>query len=266
MKKYIFSLFFFLFVYNLHSQVLIALLLGDKLNTGKLEFGLDGGINFSSIGGLETKKYDNSFFLGFYFDIKMKENWLINTGVMVKSTLGADELTINDLNYLDAKIQDDGNGTYTQKINGFLVPIKAKYKFDNHMHVEAGPQLGLITKGWIEYNYEDDDGNSVQIKEDNSDNLNWFDMGVTGGVGYRFLKGLSWTISANYYYGFTNAFKGKSGTNNQSLYLKANVPFGVSDEKKKEIKRVKLLVKEKKQAKKTVRKERKQAKKAAKNN
>jgi len=49
MKNYIIALFFILFTYNLQSQVLIALLLGDKLNSGKIEFGLDGGLNYSSI-------------------------------------------------------------------------------------------------------------------------------------------------------------------------------------------------------------------------
>ena len=36
MKKYFLTLFFLFFAYNLHSQVLIALLLGNKLNTGWL--------------------------------------------------------------------------------------------------------------------------------------------------------------------------------------------------------------------------------------
>ena len=30
------------------GQVLISLLLGDKLNTGKIEFGLEGGFNWSN--------------------------------------------------------------------------------------------------------------------------------------------------------------------------------------------------------------------------
>ena len=37
-----------------HGQVLIALLFGDKLNTGKIEFGLDGGLNLASMGGVEV--------------------------------------------------------------------------------------------------------------------------------------------------------------------------------------------------------------------
>jgi len=260
MKKCFFTIFFLFFVYNLQSQVLIALLLGDKLNTGKIEFGLDGGLNYSSIGGLESNSYSNSFFLGFYFDIKMKDQWLLNTGVLVKSTLGADKLTDADLSYLNVTISDTGTGDYTQKMSAFLVPIMAKYKFKNHIHVEAGPQVGWIYKSWIEYNYEDGDGNSINIKEDNKDIINWFDMGVAGGVGYRFLKGLGWTVSARYYYGFTNVYKDRSGTNNSSLFLKLNIPFGVSDEKKTEIKEMKAILLEKKQEKKAAKKKRKEKK------
>ena len=58
MKKYIISIFFLFFIYNLQSQVLIALLLGDKLNNGKMEFGLDGGLNFSSISELEANQME----------------------------------------------------------------------------------------------------------------------------------------------------------------------------------------------------------------
>jgi hypothetical protein len=39
-----------------NSQVIISLLLGDKLNTGTLEFGLEGGLNWSSLEGLADAK------------------------------------------------------------------------------------------------------------------------------------------------------------------------------------------------------------------
>jgi len=258
MKKYFFFVFFLFFVYNLQSQVLIALLLGDKLNTGKIEFGLDGGLNYSSIGGLESNNFSKSFFLGFYFDIKVKDQWLLNTGVLVKSTLGADKLTTADLSYLGVTIPDNGNGDYTQKMSAFLVPILAKYKFKNHFHVEAGPQVGWIYNSWVEYDYEDELGNSVLIKEDNKDIINWFDLGVAGGVGYRFLKGLGWTVSARYYYGFTNVYKDRPGTNNSSIFLKLNIPFGVSEEKKNEIKEMKTHLQEKKAEKKAAKKKAKE--------
>ncbi len=267
MKKYLFAIFFFLFVYNLQSQVLIALLLGDKLNTGKIEFGLDGGINFSNISNLETDKYLRAWNLGFYFDIKMKDQLFFNTGVLVKSSVGTDNLTPDDLEFLGVSIYDFeeenfNNGDYSQKINYFLVPALLKYKFKNQIHVEAGPQFGLMYKAWIEYNY-DEGGYSGRIKEDNKDDINRFDVGLIGGVGYRLLDGLGWTIGVRYQYGLTNVYKDVSGKRNNSIYLKLNIPFGISQEKKDVIKNKKNTNKEKKEKKKQ---ERKKAKEDKKNN
>lgn len=253
MKKYFFAIFFMFFVYNLHSQVLIALLLGDKLNSGKIEFGLDGGMNFSSISNLENRDYIRTFNLGFYFDIKMKDQLFLNTGVLVKSNLGSEDLSLIDLQLLGATIHEPVGGEYSQKLNTFMVPIMAKYVFKNNIHVELGPQVGWNYNGWIEYNY-DIDGILGKLKEENKDDLNWFEMGVSAGVGYRLLKGLGWTIGVRYYYGLTNVYKGISGTTNDALYLKLNVPFGVSNEKKNEIKKMKAHLKDRKKEKKAAKK------------
>ena len=253
MKKNILIIFFLLIATGAQSQVLIALLLGDKLNTGKIEFGLDGGINFASISSLENRDYIRAFNLGFYFDIKLKDQWLLNTGVLVKSTLGSEDLSANDLLLLGATIHNPVGGEYSQKLNTFTVPIMAKYVFKNNMHVVLGPQVGWTYNGWIEYNY-DVDGISGKLKENNKDDLNWFEAGVSAGVGYRLLKGLGWTLGVRYYYGFTNVYKDKSGTTNDALYLKLNIPFGLSDEKKQEISEMKEHLKTKKEEKKAVKK------------
>lgn len=241
--------------YTAQSQVLIALLLGDKLNSGKVEFGLDGGWNYAQIGGMESNKWNRNWNLGFYFDIKMKDQWYLNTGVLVKSTLGIADLTENDLDFLDATTYDP-EGEYSQKLSYFLVPALARYKFDNHIYAEIGPQFGVRTRAHIEYT-SDIDGNEARIREDNKDQTNWFDMGLSIGTGYRLLKGLGWTIGARYYYGFLDVYKDKSGSNNSSLFLKLNVPFGLSMEKKQEIKDFKAKNKERKAQKKAEKKARK---------
>ena len=125
-------IFIFLIGYTVQSQILIALLLGDKLNSGKIEFGLDGGFNYSRIGSLESNNWYRNLNLGFYFDFKMKNQWYLNTGVLVKSTLGLDELTEEDLSFLGATTYE-AVGPYSQRIGYFIVPALAKYKFDNHM-------------------------------------------------------------------------------------------------------------------------------------
>ncbi len=256
MRKPILIILFLFFSYGLQSQVLIALLLGDKLNTGKIEFGLDGGFNYSSITGLETNNYDNSFYLGFYFDIKMKENWYLNTGFLVKSTLGIDELSEDDLEFLQATTYDT-EGRYKQQMSYWILPVLAKYKFKNHIYAEVGLQFGLMRKAWIEFN-SDIDGKSARIKETNTDMLNRFDTGIVAGTGLRLLKGIGWTVGVRYYYGFVDVYKERSGTKNNSLFLKLNIPMGLNDEAKKEIKDYRASKKEQKEKKKQEKKNNKE--------
>ena len=70
-----------------------------------MEFGLDGGLNFSSISELEVNNWKRSFYLGFYFDIKMKNQWYFNTGLLVKSSLSVDNLSEADLNQIDTNLE-----------------------------------------------------------------------------------------------------------------------------------------------------------------
>ena len=249
--KFLFIVFLF-FSISMQSQVLIALLLGKSLNTGKIEFGLDGGVNYSSLAGMESSSHIRKWNLGFYFDIKMKEQWYLNTGVLVKSELGLDDLTQNDLDFLGATIHDE-DGEYSQSISYFLVPALARYKFDNHMYAELGPQFGLAYKANIKF-HSDIDGIVIDAKEENIDMINRFDMGLAAGAGYRLLKGLGWTIGVRYYYGFLDVYKDRSGTNNSSLFLKLNVPIGLSEEKKGQIKELKNTRSERKAKKKELKK------------
>ena len=251
MKKHLLLLFFLFGAITVQSQVLIALLLGDKLNSGNIEFGLDGGYSFSDISGLDASKKLSEFNLGFYFDIKMKKNWYLNTGVLVKSTLGVDELSMNDLEILNATIYKDQNGnilegTYSQKMNSFLIPALAKYRFKNNVYAEAGLQFSWMYKSWIQFD-SNIEGNTARIKEKNKDITNWFDMGVVAGAGYRLLNGYGWTLGARYYYGFMDVYTDISGTKNSALFLKLNIPFGVSAKTKEAVNYQKDLQKERKE-------------------
>ncbi|MGA9239327.1 MAG: hypothetical protein WBV75_09695, partial [Robiginitalea sp.] len=90
------SVFLLFCSYTVSSQVLISLIFGDKLNSDRIEFGLEGGFNFSQIGALDADKRLSSFNLGFYFDYRLKDSWKFYTGVLVKSKLGVAELSDSD--------------------------------------------------------------------------------------------------------------------------------------------------------------------------
>ena len=148
MKRFLFVLILLISAQGLaQSQILISLLLGDKLNADGLEFGLEGGLNWSSIEGLETTDMRSTFNIGFYFDIRMKNHWYLYTGTLVKSSLGAANLSANDLNAVGGTLQPEA-GSYDQEIGYFLVPIFLKYKFDNRIYLEAGPQVGLRNRSF----------------------------------------------------------------------------------------------------------------------
>ncbi len=228
--------FLFFFIINTHSQVLMTLIFGDKLNNGGVEFGLIGGGNFGTITDLESTNRYKDWNLGFYFNIRLKESpWFIHTGVLVKSSVGTD-LSKNDV----VKLGLDTfslSGTYDQTITTFIVPVMLKYRFKNRIHLEAGTQFGLASKANVEFNY-DDSQNTVIIRQENRDLIHRIDAGLSAGAGYRFNdKATGATISFRYYYGLVDVYKNIKGTKNSTFYLHIEVPIGASDcaqEKKRE--------------------------------
>lgn len=232
MKKYLFIiLVFFSTIQVAQSQILITLLLGDKLNSPNLEFGLEGGINWTQITGMETQDYARKWNLGFYFDFRLKNQWWLYTGVLVKSDMGVDDLAAGDLAFLKARIYIDNEtgeaiaGDYSQKMKYFLVPLMVKYKFKNRLYVAAGSQFGLMHKSWVEFN-ADADGTDIIAKEYNKDLLNKIDAGVMLGTGYTFMKSPGMSLGVKYYEGLVNVYKGVSGTRNRSFFINLTIPIG----------------------------------------
>ena len=223
MKKYLLIILLFTGIQT-QGQVLISLLFGDMLNSDGLEFGLEGGVNWSNISGMETNKSLGTFNLGFYFDIRLKNQWSLYTGVLVKSNLGVDQLSANDLTFLGTETYPE-NGDYAQEMRYFLVPALLKYNFENRIYIEAGPQFGLMYDAWVEYN-SNIDGKDGTVKEYNKDDINRFDAGIMVGFGYRLQKINGMSFGVKYYYGLLDVYKDRSGTKNSSIFLKITVPIG----------------------------------------
>lgn len=229
--KYILLVSVLLIGVNLHSQVLLSVIFGDKLNSEGLEFGLEGGVNWSNISTLDADKSLSSFNLGFYFDFRLKDQWNIYTGVLVKSKLGDLNLSENDLAFLEIS-PNEAQGEYSQKLNYFIVPALIKYNFKNRIYLEGGPQLGLMYKSWVEF-LSDNDDRSIRTRDYNKDKINKIDVGLTVGTGFKLMKENGMTLGIKYYYGFTNVYKGVEGTNNSSLFLKFNIPIGAAKKNEK---------------------------------
>jgi outer membrane protein with beta-barrel domain len=235
MKKIIFFTGFIFCMLTGHSQVLISILLGDKLNTGKIEFGLDGGANWSTIKNLDGAKSLTGFNLGFYFDFKLKNpSWMLNTGVIVKSNMGADELPVYPIGNSTLDNAFIG-GKITRKINYFNVPIMMKYSFKNHIYTKAGIQLGLRYKAVDEFKNSISDEDDLEYKLDIKDQFHPLDAGLAFGAGYRLMKGNGMNIGVQYYLGLIDIRVDDSSPNqfNRVFYLTAGIPIGKNPKKKK---------------------------------
>lgn len=217
-----------------HGQVIVSLLLGDKLNTGKVEFGLDGGLNLSDQSGRANSGMLSSFNLGFYFDIKTKNpSLLIHTGVIVKSNMGAGNLPVYPLGSPDLDNTFAG-GSVERKLNYFNVPIFIKYKFPNNFFVEGGPQLGLLYKAYDEFT-NNVQGGDVTYEKNIRDDFHPLDAGMVAGIGYRLMGGNGMNIGIRYYYGLVDVIIDDSGTDvaNRSLYITVGIPIGLGKAKER---------------------------------
>lgn len=227
MKKSLIVIFTFFCISSLQSQVLISLIFGDKLNSPFLEFGLEGGINLSDISKLESSGMNPGFNLGFYFDVRSKKNpaWMINTGVIVKSPMGARHIPVYSLDDVNLDSTFEG-GTVNREIRYFNVPILIKYQFKNRIYVKAGPQLGLLASAFDEFTNEINK-NDVTYKKKIRDEIRVIDAGIALGTGYHMNVGNGLNITIQYYYGLVPVMKG-DGPNvyNRSLYLTAGIPIG----------------------------------------
>ena len=229
MKK--FSLILLTIILNTQvskGQILISLLLGDKLNSGKLEFGLEGGLVTSNINNMPDAKAKLGFDLGFYFDFKLKKNLFLHTGVLVKSPMGVRSVPPYPTGNvgLDSLVVD---GKVKRRLSYFHVPVLLKYKFDNQLSFEAGPQFGLLNKATDDFTTEIKDKNDLIFKNNIKSSLNKIDIGASVGVGYKLLKGTGMNLGVRYYFGFLNIIKDNPGDaqKNSALYVYAGIPIGV---------------------------------------
>ena len=225
MKKIIFSILLVLCVNYVNSQVLLSLIFGDKLNSPRLEFGLEGGVNFATISNTDGAEIGSNFNLGFYFDYKLKNpNWIFSTGVIVKSKMGAESLPVYSLNNPDLDAVFVG-GFVDRELEYFKVPLLIKYEFDNHIYVKGGTMLGLLYKATDNFqNYVDDQ--KIEYKNNFRDDTQRIDAGLAVGAGYRITKGNGMNVGFMYYNGLIPVMKGNVNQYNQTLYLTVGIPIG----------------------------------------
>ena len=219
-----------------NSQVLLSLLFGDKLNSGGIEFGLDGGINLSNMSSTEGNLAPN-WNLGFFFYIDLTEKSFLHTGVLVKSQWGTNNLKPYPTGDDDVDSLMLSEGTMDRSISYFNVPISFCHYIYDGFFLEGGFMLGLRSKASDEMRATSTVGDDVTVEVDIRNQMTRLDAGLLGGAGYKFQKGLGISVGFRYYYGLVEAHTDNWGDkhNNSNLFFFVTAPIGKGKaERKKE--------------------------------
>ena len=215
-----------------HSQVLITLLFGDKLNSPNMEFGLHASANITTLSGIEGVNYASNLNLGFFFGIRLSDKWSLHPELYVKSTSGAKNLptyAIGDPDNpeLDPILLD---ADLERKIGYFQLPVLVRYKLKYGIAIEAGIQPSLRTKVRDVFTDQIVTKDDFQYTNERNDDFNRLDFGLTGGIAWRLRKdGKGMVIIARYTQGLVNTLKDNTGSpqKNSGFAIGALIPIGV---------------------------------------
>jgi len=173
--------------------------------TKDVQFGVKGGVNFSTITGDDFNDLESrtSFNAGLVAEIPITDRFSIQPEVFY-SGQGFDIKEIDQDNVFDT----DQNIEY--QLDYIQVPILAKFYLVEGLSIEAGPQFGFKINEEID-SKPNSDGGDVDISNENS-SVKDFETSITGGLSYKFSSGFF--VSGRYTYGLTNLFDDDSALKN----------------------------------------------------
>jgi hypothetical protein len=174
------------------------------------KFGVKAGLNISNIEWSNNTDSRLGLHGGLFAHIHLARQWALQPELLYSA---------------EGAKKDFGNGEEATYVNDYVnIPLMLQYMFNNGFRIEAGPQLGILTRAKIKDQDEAEDENDEAFKSTNIGvgfGLNY--LSQTGfGVGGRYnlglnkineegfidAKGRAFQISL--FYMFDNAHKAKS--------------------------------------------------------
>ena len=230
------------FFYNTaSSQVLIALIFGDKLNGGRLEFGMNVGENFSTLSGIPDVTYRYGFNIGLNFIYKINNRFHLNPALFFTYPMGAKRIPIYDTP--DSNLNKVlTNAEIDRKLTYFSLPVTIRYRLFGLTFIEAGASLSLSTKmndtftADIENENKYEREHSLAYTQNIRSEYKYFDGGVVFGITQYLRESRGVTISLKYYQGLMNISKDEKYSNqkNQVFSVIVGIPIGGTKKKNEE--------------------------------
>jgi hypothetical protein len=208
-----------------HSQVLISILFGDKLNTDKMTFGLVLGNAWNSLTDYPTVDAQSNLNLGIFLTFKLKERLFLQFDALAKYKMGAKGLPVYTLGdaTLDTIYQ---HGSLQRSISYLALNTSLQYRIWKYLNVEAGPNVGLRIKAMDLFHADHELGEQL-FEKDMKEATTRFDFGLATGTSWQFSKGKGLKIGVRYYWGLVDLYSADEGTNaTRSFQINLYIPIG----------------------------------------
>lgn len=219
--------------------LLIAVVLGflaTKVNAQQqntIRFGVKAGLNlaewqgetvnsaqdlFNMTDGALSRKMREGFHVGGYLSIPVAPGFEIEPGLQYsqKGTRLTGKLPIKEVEFLNANL------TLTNKAEYLDMPILAKVYVGEGFHIFGGPQVSYLLSNRLHAEAGALGYKAFNREWDMKDGFREVDLGLTGGLGYRFQSGFN--ISAGYDYGL-NTVDDDGSFETYNRVIKASVGF-----------------------------------------
>ena len=220
------------------SQVLIAILFGDKLNTPNIEFGLNVGGNLTTLTNYPEAKFQTGLNLGLYFNFKLSDHFYLHPEMLFMNQMGAKG--INDRELPNPGLQQETLETWVQS-NYFTLIFLPRYKLTNQLYFETGFYGSYLLSADDYFLIKPEDDSELQYKIHAKPRMNKWDVGFDVGLGYKFGKGEGMNLSLRYSHGFINTQKDTDldPEMNRGFHVHVGIPIGVGKESvQKEVDRI----------------------------
>ena len=215
-----------------HSQVLIALLVGDKLDSDKFELGVRLAGNWQSLTGIEGSDTRFSIGFGIYGLIKLSDKLSIQPELLFKDPRGAAGLAPEEFGHpdLDPLLE---NASVTMKLAYVSVPVLIRYAVTPQLSLGFGPQIGVLTSAKNVYVAEVYAADDLVFKDKIKSSLNGIDLALGFDLQYRLMKKRAIQIGLRYYLGLTDIYKDNAGdpVKNSVFQINLGIPLGGTKKK-----------------------------------
>jgi len=173
----------------------------------QISVGVKAGLNMANVSGDDDADYRASYLAGAYLGVNLADKFKLQPELLYVSAGSKASLT-------DPQSSIKADRTF--KFSYIYIPVMFMYTIAGPLNVQAGPQIGILTKAEMETKYS---SGSVTIPDDTQDikeELKGADFGFNVGLGAEFGK---FNVSARYSIGLANISDAGGDGKNQGIQV-----------------------------------------------